>query len=300
MRRLGIRDNDGVGEGDHSAAKDEALLELIRSGSDKQSEARAELIRRYTPIVSAVAETQSGVKRGSSLRPADLKEAGLGGLDRAIDEWRPGKTRRFPTYATWCIRQNVQARTSSGRAPARAHGSSVAAPSRRCAHPSRRAPPGHPRAACRATSNRASPRSRAHGRPPSPSDRHAARPTRSRSSAAPSTTGTSVARSTHLSLRSSGHPGRTAGQRLRRYAPPGLPGILTQEPVNAGPGSGAIPSMLRLILASRGGAHARPCSSTDRCAFRTGLAGGIRSGRCWLMVGGGSAGSVDVLGVGRE
>src|SRR6266511_883146 len=35
------------------------------------------------------------------------------------------------------------------------------------------------------------------------------------------------------------HPEPAAGQSLRRYAPPGLPGTPTQLPVNAGPGSGA-------------------------------------------------------------
>src|SRR5439155_20254589 len=35
------------------------------------------------------------------------------------------------------------------------------------------------------------------------------------------------------------HPEPDAGQSLRRYAPPGLPGAPTQLPVNAGPGSGA-------------------------------------------------------------
>src|SRR5213078_3981223 len=36
------------------------------------------------------------------------------------------------------------------------------------------------------------------------------------------------------------HPEPAAGQSLRRYAPPGLPGAPTQLPVNAGPGSGAL------------------------------------------------------------
>src|SRR5205085_10190594 len=35
------------------------------------------------------------------------------------------------------------------------------------------------------------------------------------------------------------HPEQAAGQSLRRYAPPRLPGAPTQLPVNAGPGSGA-------------------------------------------------------------
>src|SRR5439155_9906546 len=35
------------------------------------------------------------------------------------------------------------------------------------------------------------------------------------------------------------HAEPTAGQSLRRYAPPGLPGAPSQLPVNAGPGSGA-------------------------------------------------------------
>src|SRR5206468_9839443 len=35
------------------------------------------------------------------------------------------------------------------------------------------------------------------------------------------------------------HAEPTAGQSLRRYAPPGLPGGPSQLPVNAGPGSGA-------------------------------------------------------------
>ena len=63
---------------------------------------------------------------------------------------------------------------------------------------------GRPRAACRASRSRASRRSRARGRPPSPSGRRAARPARSRSSAAPSSSGTSVARSSRSPLRSSG------------------------------------------------------------------------------------------------
>src|SRR5262249_32832234 len=37
------------------------------------------------------------------------------------------------------------------------------------------------------------------------------------------------------------HPEPAAGQSLRRYAPPGLPGAPTQLPGNAGPGSGARP-----------------------------------------------------------
>src|SRR5207302_11015284 len=35
------------------------------------------------------------------------------------------------------------------------------------------------------------------------------------------------------------HPEPAAGQSLRRYAPPGLPGAPTQPPVNTGPGSRA-------------------------------------------------------------
>src|SRR5439155_819346 len=42
-----------------------------------------------------------------------------------------------------------------------------------------------------------------------------------------------------LLLGRAAHPEPAAGQSLRRYAPPGLPGAPTQLPVNAGPGSGA-------------------------------------------------------------
>src|SRR6266542_1830803 len=43
----------------------------------------------------------------------------------------------------------------------------------------------------------------------------------------------------HLLVGRAAHPEPAAGQSLRRYAPPGLPGNPTQLPVNAGPGSEA-------------------------------------------------------------
>jgi RNA polymerase primary sigma factor len=81
-----------------------AELELVVAAKQPGSDARAELIETFTPLVASVAR----IYRGSSVSRAELMQEGAVGLLRALGRYDVGMGTPFWAYASWWVRQAMQ------------------------------------------------------------------------------------------------------------------------------------------------------------------------------------------------
>ena len=86
-----------------SAKNQERDLELIRRIRQGDSEAREELVQKYTPMVKHIVRNHYA----SFLEFEDLLQEGLIGLLSAIDEYRPEKQVKFSSFAYICIIRKI-------------------------------------------------------------------------------------------------------------------------------------------------------------------------------------------------
>ena len=85
-----------------SKEKEKRLFNKIASG-DK--EAKDKIISSNLFLVESVSKKYVENEKGLSL--SKLKELGLKGLKKAIEEYDPASEYKFSTYATWWIRNEI-------------------------------------------------------------------------------------------------------------------------------------------------------------------------------------------------
>ncbi len=84
---------------------DNELLFLV---SESNEEAKAELVKKYTGIVYAIAHKYTGIAESLGIEEKDLVQEGLIGLTKAIDTYNPEKNVLFYTYVTLCIESSIK------------------------------------------------------------------------------------------------------------------------------------------------------------------------------------------------
>jgi len=82
----------------------EQELVLLEAAAAGDGDAARSVIESNLRLVVAIAEKYAG----SGVRLLDLIQEGNVGLMQAIEKYDPAKGFRFPTYATWWIRQAIQ------------------------------------------------------------------------------------------------------------------------------------------------------------------------------------------------
>ena len=119
--RTGGRGGDETGrelwdeaERSQAVSGDEANV-LARRAQTGDEAAREELIRRLLPLVHATARRY----RTEGLEQADLLQEGIVGLLRALQRFDPERGVPFAAFATWWIRQSLQAARSDFMRPLR-------------------------------------------------------------------------------------------------------------------------------------------------------------------------------------
>jgi RNA polymerase sigma factor (sigma-70 family) len=78
---------------------------LLLEARDGRGEARARLIKTFTPLIGSMARTYS---RGPGVDRSELMQEGVVGVLRALERFNPDLGTPFWAYASWWVRQAMQ------------------------------------------------------------------------------------------------------------------------------------------------------------------------------------------------
>lgn len=90
-----------------TAAEEIMLARRIARGGKAGARAREKMMVHNLKLVATIANTFMRSRRPKLMAVDDLFQAGVFGLNRAIEKWDPERGYKFSTYAFWWIRQSI-------------------------------------------------------------------------------------------------------------------------------------------------------------------------------------------------